>query len=89
MATADGRVLSVIANVSRVSHGNRITKLDIFVTREEGEDEEHDWGWHDPRKPGGREETWDFHSHSSPLPRARIYFGTLSMIYMEQALIRP
>ena len=36
MATADGRVLSVIANVSRVSHGNRITKLDTFVTGKTG-----------------------------------------------------
>ena len=27
------RILRVIASASRVSHGNRITKLDIFVTR--------------------------------------------------------
>ena len=34
------RILRVIASVSRVSHGNRITKLDIFVTRRGAREDE-------------------------------------------------
>ena len=86
------RILRVIASASLACLMEIVLQSSTYSSREdEGggrESEGHDWGWHDPRKPEGREETWDLYSSSSH-PRARIYFGTLSMTYMEQALYRP